>query len=80
MNNDTYPLKKTARIAGFLFLVWIITGLFGLMYIPAKIRPRAAWAAGLSLTYNTQSSNRGCRWNHIVWSRLAEEPPGIQIP
>lgn len=37
MNNDTYPLKKTARIAGFLFLVWIITGLFSLMYIPAKI-------------------------------------------
>lgn len=40
MNNDTYLLKKRARIAGLLFLVWIITGLFGLMYIPAKINMR----------------------------------------
>ena len=36
-NTDHNTLKNQARTAGFLFLVWIITGLFGLMYIPAKI-------------------------------------------
>ena len=36
-NSDNNTLKNQARTAGFLFLVWIITGLFGLMYIPAKI-------------------------------------------
>lgn len=39
-NTDNTALKTQARTAGFLFLVWIITGLFGLMYIPAKIDMR----------------------------------------
>ncbi|MCK6692752.1 MAG: DUF4386 domain-containing protein [Thermoanaerobaculia bacterium] len=39
-NTDNIALKTRARTAGFLFLVWIITGLFGLMYIPAKINMR----------------------------------------
>ncbi len=30
-------LKKTARFAGLLYLIWIITGLFGLIYVPSKI-------------------------------------------
>jgi hypothetical protein len=29
--------KKTARLAGFLYLIWVITGLTGLMYISPKI-------------------------------------------
>lgn len=39
-NNDITALKTQARTAGFLFLVWIITGLFSLMYLPAKIDTR----------------------------------------
>ncbi|MBI5473793.1 MAG: DUF4386 domain-containing protein [Ignavibacteriae bacterium] len=30
-------MKKTARLVGLLYLVWIISGLFGLMYVPSKI-------------------------------------------
>lgn len=37
MNTDALAIKNQTRTAGFLFLVWIMTGLFGLMYIPAKI-------------------------------------------
>ncbi|MBI2429053.1 MAG: DUF4386 domain-containing protein [Ignavibacteriales bacterium] len=31
------PTKKTARYAGLLYLLWIITGLYGLLYVPSKI-------------------------------------------
>lgn len=30
-------LKKTARFAGLLYLIWIITGLFAIFYIPSQI-------------------------------------------
>lgn len=30
-------LKSTARLAGALYLVWILTGLFALMYVPLQI-------------------------------------------
>jgi hypothetical protein len=33
-------LKKTARLAGLLYLVWIITGLFAMFYVPSKINMR----------------------------------------
>src|SRR5687767_495278 len=29
--------KKTARIAGVLYLIVVLTGLFSLMYVPSKI-------------------------------------------
>jgi hypothetical protein len=29
-------LKKTARLAGFLYLIWIITGIYGIIYVPSK--------------------------------------------
>ncbi len=32
--------KKTARLAGLLYLLWIITGLFALMYVPSQINTR----------------------------------------
>src|ERR1700674_4914979 len=28
--------KKTARLAGLLYLIWIISGIYGLMYLPSK--------------------------------------------
>lgn len=30
------PLKKTARLAGFLYLIWIITAIYGIMYVPSQ--------------------------------------------
>jgi hypothetical protein len=32
-----HPLKKTARIAGFLYLLVVITGFFTIMYAPGKL-------------------------------------------
>lgn len=37
MNTDALAIKNQTRTAGLLFFLWIMTGLFGLMYVPAKI-------------------------------------------
>lgn len=36
MENKTYTLKSTARLAGFLYLIWVMTGIYGIMYVPSK--------------------------------------------
>ena len=36
MENNTNALKKTARLAGFLYLIWVFTGIYGMMYLPAQ--------------------------------------------
>jgi len=40
MENKAYSLKKTARLAGLLYLIWIITGLYSMFYIPSQINMR----------------------------------------
>jgi hypothetical protein len=40
MEMNSSSLKKTARLAGLLYLVWIITGLFAMFYVPSKINMR----------------------------------------
>ena len=37
MENEITSLKKTARVAGLLYLIWTIGGIYGLIYIPLKI-------------------------------------------
>ncbi len=37
MGNIVYPLKKTARLAGLLYLLMVITGVYIIMYVPSKI-------------------------------------------
>ncbi len=37
MENKIYSLKKTARLAGLLYLFLIITGVYIIMYVPSKI-------------------------------------------
>ncbi len=37
MEMNPSSLKKTARFAGLLYFIWIITGLFALIYVPSKI-------------------------------------------
>lgn len=36
MNSDTNSLKRTARLAGLLYLFWVITAAYGLMYVMPK--------------------------------------------
>ncbi len=36
MENNANALKKTARLAGLLYLIWVLTGIYGLMYLPAQ--------------------------------------------
>jgi hypothetical protein len=36
MEIKVYSLKKTARFAGLLYLIWIITGLYAMFYIPSQ--------------------------------------------
>ncbi|MCX6555614.1 MAG: DUF4386 domain-containing protein [Candidatus Aminicenantes bacterium] len=40
MEINPSSLKKTARFAGLLYLIWIITGLFAQFYVPAQIKMR----------------------------------------
>lgn len=37
MEINSSSLKNTARIAGLLYLILIITGIYGIMYIPSQI-------------------------------------------
>ena len=37
MENKIFTLKKTARLAGLLYLIWVITGIYGIFFISQKI-------------------------------------------
>ena len=45
MEMNSNSLKKTARLAGLVYLVWIIMGLFGLFYVPSRINMHGDAAA-----------------------------------
>ena len=36
MDNNMHSLKKTARFAGLLYFIWVITGIYGIIYVPSK--------------------------------------------
>ena len=40
MEMNSSSLNKTARLAGLLYLIWIITGLYAMFYIPSQINTR----------------------------------------
>ena len=40
MEEKTTSLKNTARLASLLYLIWAITGVYGLFYVPSKIMVR----------------------------------------
>ena len=40
MENEIPSRKNTARLAGLLYLIWIITGLYSMFYIPSQINMR----------------------------------------
>lgn len=37
MENNNYSLKKTARWAGLLYFIWVITGIYGIFYVSPQI-------------------------------------------
>lgn len=37
MENAIASRKKTGRLAGLLYLIWIMTGLYAMFYIPSQI-------------------------------------------
>jgi len=45
MEMNSSSLKKTARLAGLVYLVWIIVGVFGMFYVPSQINLRGDAAA-----------------------------------
>lgn len=53
MNSDTNSLKRTARLAGLLYLFWVITAAYGLMYVqPKTIVPGNAVATAHKMLAN----------------------------
>ena len=36
MGEQTIDLKRTARFAGVLYLAWVLTGLYGMLYVPSQ--------------------------------------------
>jgi hypothetical protein len=53
MEINSSSLKKTARLAGLLYLIWIISGLFATFYVPSRINMRGdAAAAAQSILSN----------------------------
>lgn len=45
MEMNSSSLKKTARLVGLVYLVWIITGLYGMFYVPSQINMKGDAAA-----------------------------------
>jgi hypothetical protein len=37
MENSTFPLKKTARLAGLFYLLNVLTSIYGMLYVSSKI-------------------------------------------
>jgi hypothetical protein len=40
METNSSSIKNTSRLAGLLYLLWIITGIYGLFYVPSQISVR----------------------------------------
>jgi hypothetical protein len=45
MEPNARSLMRTARIAGLLYLIWTLTGLYGMFYVPSQINMRGDAAA-----------------------------------
>ncbi len=45
MEMNSISLKKTTRFAGLVYCIWVITGLFGMFYVPSQINMQGDAAA-----------------------------------
>ncbi len=55
--------KKTARLAGFLYLIVVLTGIFSLMYVPSAM---IVWDNPSSTYTNIQNFNFLFRWGIVA--------------
>lgn len=65
-----HPTKKTARLAGLLYLLWIITGLYGLIYVPSKIFVKGDPAATANNILANESLFRTYIFNDLISAAL----------
>ncbi len=71
MEMNSSSLKKTARFAGLVYFVWILTGLFGVFYVPSQINMRGDAAATaqniLSHEFLFRASIINDLISHVIW-------------
>jgi hypothetical protein len=75
MEMNSNSLKKTARLVGLVYLVWIIIGVFGMFYVPAQINMKgdAATTARniLSHEFLFRASIINDLVSHVIWVIMA---------
>jgi hypothetical protein len=54
------PNKKTARVAGLLYLIVVLTGVFSLMYVPSKL---ITWNSASMTTSNISAAETLFTWS-----------------
>lgn len=70
METDSNSLKKTARLAGQLYLIWIITGLYAMFYVPSQINVRGDAATTAKNILSHEFLFRATTVNDIISSAL----------
>jgi hypothetical protein len=70
MNMNSSSLKKTARLAGLLYLLWIITGLYAMFYVPSKINMRGDAATTAQNILSNEFLFRTSTVNDVISSTL----------
>jgi hypothetical protein len=75
MEMNSNSLKKTARLVGLVYLVWIIIGVFGMFYVPAQINMKgdAATTARNILAHEFlfRASIINDLVSHVIWVIMA---------
>jgi hypothetical protein len=71
MEMNSSSLKKTARLVGLVYLVWIIIGVFGMFYVPSQINMRGDAASTaqniLSHEFLFRTSIINDLISHTIW-------------
>jgi hypothetical protein len=70
MNDQQQSLKKTARIAGLLYLLLAITGGYGIMYVPSQVVVRDDIAATASNILNHEFLFRSGIMSNLICQTL----------
>ncbi|HYG02731.1 MAG TPA: DUF4386 domain-containing protein [Chryseosolibacter sp.] len=67
---DVNPLRRTARFAGFLYLLWTLTAMYGLIYVQSKTIVKGDAAATANNILNNEFIFRTGILNGVVSSVL----------
>ncbi len=66
MEMNSGSLKNTARFAGLVYLIWIITGLYSIFYVPSQIDTRGDAATAAASILSNESLFRVNTLNDLV--------------